>query len=807
MAEESLKQKVTGIVDNVKYYWKEPPKGKFMSFKEIVAYSFGGIGAYFIICMCQNLIVNTTNMFVGAAIGVGPTDMYILYIIATLANIPLTAVRANMIDNTRGKAGKYRPYLISMGLPTALLAVGYVCFPYEKLGVLLGDGNVFGKAKAYVATCAVVLLFNLLLQFFFNFFNDAYTNLIHVLSPNTQERSDVLAVKSVVYSLAPSIMNIVLPIVAQVVADNDLYDLRVYRISYPVFAVIGMLVTILIYANTEEKIVQAKTHTIQISFIDSLKEVAKNKYFWIISLAGWLGFLEGAYGSILQWSYTYGHTCNGGTFAVIQTLTGNASLWGMLLAPFCIRKWGKKKVLLGVNFMNIVCILSMIIYKESIWWLFIWVYFNWMFGAFEQITTPAIQADIRDYQQYRSGERIDGMFAAVLTIGNVITLLTSGVLPAVQKSFGIYEGNGYESPYDILDVTTGQSGLLYQMMTALILMAALGAFLNMVPYFFYDFTERKQKSVVRVLKVRAMFEDYSNNALNNHQLVEAIDLINNAREMAVAEPKEVSKAMYKNVKDKAEKKLAKKAYKDALEFNEEIEISKFVCAEIDKFQSDLYKHEINVSTQIYNQGIDGIKYIDINAAKVELAKAKALPKKTEDEKAFRTFEIDIAKKKISCKKAYDKYYGSLNNFVSPSMENLTALFDKEDDIDEKIFELVAEKTVAKKEDDKEKANALTAQIKALQKEKKNIQKQSKDLQNKFAKFNRAAKLFNDAKKLLAQEENFTHFDEIAALYDEAKFKAEEEDRIKEEEMQKRIAEEKAELERKKALKAAKKNNK
>ena len=399
------------------------------------------------------------------------------------------------------------------------------------------------------------------------------------------------------------------------------------------------------------------------------------------------------------------------------------------------------------------------------------------------------------------------MFAAVLTIGNVITLLTSGVLPAVQKSFGIYEGNGYASPYDILDTTTGQEGLLYQMMTALILMAALGAFLNMVPYFFYDFTERKQKSVVRVLKVRAMFEDYSNNALNNHQLVEAIDLINNAREMAVAEPKEVSKAMYKNVKDKAEKKLAKKAYKDALEFNEEIEISKFVCAEIDKFQSDLYKHEINVSTQIYNQGIDGIKYIDVNAAKADLAKAKALPKKTEDEKAFRTFEIDIAKKKISCKKAYDKYYGSLNNFVSPSMENLTALFDKEDEIDEKIFELVAEKTVAKKEDDKEKANALTAQIKALQKEKKNIQKQSKDLQNEFAKFNRAAKLFNDAKKLLAQEENFTHFDEIAALYDEAKLKAEEEDRIKEEEMQKRIAEEKAELERKKALKAAKKNNK
>lgn len=807
MAEANIKQKVTGMLDNVKYYWKEPPKGKFMSFKEVVAYSFGGIGAYFIICMCTNIIVSTTNMFVGAAIGVGPTDMYILYIIATLANIPLTAVRANMIDNTRGKAGKYRPYLISMGVPTTIIAIGYVCFPYEKMEVIFGSGLVFGKEKSYVIICAVVLIFNLLLQFFYNFFNDAYTNLIHVLSPNTQERSDVLAVKSVVYSLAPSIVNIVLPLVAQFVADNNLYDLRVYRISYPIFAALGMLITVFIYANTEEKIVQAKTHTIQISFIDSLKEVAKNKYFWIISLAGWLGFLEGAYGSILQWSYTYGHTCNGGTFAIIQTLTGNASLWGMLLAPFCIRKWGKKRVLLGINFMNIVCILSMIAYKESIWWLFICVYFNWLFGAFEQITTPAIQADIRDYQQYRSGERIDGMFAAVLTIGNVITLLTSGVLPAVQKSFGIYEGNGYASPYDILDVTTGQDGLLYKMMTALILMAAFGAFLNMVPYFFYDFTERKQKSVVRVLKVRAMFEDYSNKALNNHQLVEAIDLINNAREMSVAEPKEVSKAMYKNVNDKAEKKLAKKAYKEALDFNEEIEVAKFVCAEIDKFQSPLFIHEINVSTQIYNQGLDGIKFIDVKAAKAELAKAKALPKNNEEEKAFRAFEIEIAKKKISCKKAYDKYYGKLNNFVSPSMEELTSLFDQEDAIDAKIFELVTEKTAAKAEDDKERATTLTAEIKALQKEKKDIQQKSKELQNDFAKFNRAAKLYNDAKKLLAQEENFTHFDEIAALYDEAKLKAEEEDRIKDLEIQKRIAEEKAELERKKALKEAKKNKK
>ncbi len=799
-----LKQKATSLIDNVKYYWKEPPKGRYMSFKEIVAYSFGGIGAYFLITLGVNLLVSTTNMIVGGAIGVAPTDMYLLYIISTLANIPLTAIRANMIDNTRGKAGKYRPYLLSMGLPTAIIAIVYVWFPYEKLEMIFGSGNIFGQKISYVITCAMVLVFNFLLQFFYNFFNDAYTNLIHVLSPNTQERTDVLAIKSVVYSLAPSIVNIVLPIVAQLVADNNLYDIRVYRLSYPVFAVIGMLLTIVVFANTEEKIVQAKTHTVQIGFMDSLKEVAKNKYFWIISLAGWLGFLEGAYGNILTWSYNYGHSTNGGTFALIQTLTGNAAMWGMILAPFFVKRFGKKRVLITINLLNILFILAMRINMYSIWWLFVCVYLNWLVGAFEQIIQPAIQADIRDYQQYRSGERIDGMFSAVKTIGEVVTLATSAVLPAVQKFYGIYEGNGYEKAYDILDVNTGEPGLLYKMMTALILMAAIGAFLNMVPYFFYDFSEKKQKCVVRVLQVRSLFEDYGNNALGNRQIVEAIDLVNNAREMAAASPKEVSKAMYKNISDKAEKKIAKKAYREALEFNEEIDIAKFVCAELDKFDSDLFRHEVNVYSEIYARGLNGIKDIDMIEARAQHKAAKRLPKNTPDEKAFRAFEIEVAKKKISAKKAYDKYYGSLNEFVEPDMAALTALFDKEDACDVKIFELTEELSLAKKEDDKEAAAKLKAEIKVLKAEKKAIQKDEKVIMDEFAQFNRAARPFNDAKKLLIQQENYSHFEEIAALYDEAKEKAEEEERIRDEEAAKKLAAEKAELERRKAEKKSKK---
>lgn len=808
MASENsgVKQKIGSLIDNVRYYWNDPPKGKYMNFKEIAAYAVGGIGSYFIISMGMALLVSTTNMIVGGAIGIAPMDMYVLYLIATLANIPLTAIRANKVDNTRGKGGKYRPYLISMGIPSAIIAIVYVWFPYNALYSIFTQ-PMLGKDGGYIAKCVVVLLLNLGLQYYFNFFNDAYTNLIHVLSPNTQERTDVLAIKSVVYSLAPSIMNIVLPIIAQVAANNNLYDIKVYRISYPIFAIIGMLLTVVVYANTKEKIVQAKTHTIQISFIDSFKAVAKNKYFWIIALAGWIGFLESAYGNILTWSFNYGHTCNGAQFAIIQTLIGNASLWGMLLAPICIRKWGKKNVLVGVNLGNVVCILAMIIDMRNIWWLFICVYFNWLVGAFEQITTPAIQADIRDYQQYRSGERIDGMFATVLTIGNLVTLLTSSVLPMVYEKYGVYEGNGYASSFDILDVNTGDPNLLYKLMTVLIIMAAVGAFLNTVPYFFYDFNEKKQKSVIRVLKIRSLFEDYGNNALDNHKIVEAIDLVEKSRKMAAETPKTVTKEMYKNISDKKQRKAAKKEYKEALNFNEEIEISKFVCAELDKFKSENYIYQVKVYSEILENGLAGIVNANEADLRREIALAKAMPKNTQDEKEHRSFCIELAKKKLSAKKAFDKNYHSLDEFVEPDMAELTEIFDREDELDAEIFELNTKKTQLRKSGDNESGAKINSLLKNITAKRRELQKAEKAKMDEFAKFNRAAKPYIDARKLLLQQENYSHFEEIAALYDEAKEKADAEDKEKQIVADLKRREQQEELEARKAAKAARKANK
>lgn len=759
----NLKNQISGLKSkfiDLRTYWNIPMPGRYMTFKEIAAYAGGGIGAYILIKICMDLLVNSQNMIVGIAINVDPIHMYILYIIATIANIPLTALRATMVDNTKNKAGKYRPYLISMGVPTMLTTIAYVWFPYDSLNKFL-PMDMFGYEGGYVVKCAIVLIFNLLLQFFYNFFYDAYTNLIHVLSPNSQERTDVLAIKSVVYSLGPSIVSALVPVVAQFVADDNLYDIRVYRLSYPIFALVGMALTVIVFGYTKEKIIQPKTRVVQIRFIDSFKSVAKNKYFWIIALAGWLGFLESAYGNILNWSYSYGHTASGTTMGLITTIISNASMWGMILAPFCIRKFGKKNVLIAVNFMNVVCILAMGLKMESIIWLAVCTYINYLFGAFEQITAPAIQADIRDYHQYKTGERIDGMFATVQTIGNVVTLVTSSVLPFVFRKYGIYEGNGFENSYDILDVDNG-NGLLYELMGVLIIMAGVGAFLNMVPYFFYDLKEVQQKSIVRVLKIRAMFEDYGNGVSNDTELVETIDIIRKAKEYEGLEPKKLTKA---------DKKKDKKAYKEALVYNEEIEISKIVLEELDKFSTPLYQTKIAAYEGVYADGLRGLYEASMEDIVKELVAARAMPGNTKEEKELRSFAIEIAQAKKSSRKAIDKYYKNFADFKEPDFSVLDAIFDEEDACEVKLKQLYLDQAAARKEKDYPGVKETTSEIKAIEQRKKELSAASKVEMDKHTQFARAAKPYIEAKKLMVARENYKHYDELEAQYEQSKANA------------------------------------
>lgn len=801
-----LGNKVKDGFSYVKTYWKTPPLGNYMPIKEIAALAGGGMGIRFITQCVSSVLLSATNVFVGNTIGIEPMNLYYIYLIAVVISFPLTMLRAYIVDNTRNKKGKYRPYLISMGIPTVLLSIGYFWMPYEKM-------------ESQITKCVVVLLFNIGFQFFYNFLYEAYYNYVVVLSPNTQERANVSSIKAVVESFGPSVTGIIIPLFAKnFIGTGNLNDIRIYRYIWVPILILGLFLSIIVYANTHERIIQAKTHVVQIKFMDALREVTKNKYFWITSLAGWLGFLEGACFNILNWLYSYQHACTAGQYALITTVYGNASLWGMLLAPLSIKKIGKGKTLLLINTLNIVfigAIYPIVKYADMsimIWLVLICLWMNALVGAFGHILSPSINGDIRDYQQYVSGERIDGMFAAVGLIGSVVTMATSSVLPAIYEKVGFNE----EKLQELLPLIIAQEGplddptnvynVLYHKETfiaifgVLIAASVVGAAMNVIPYFFYDLTEVKQQGIIKVLKIRALFEDYGNGLLKDSDLVETIDIIKQAKALECAQPKDIKayKLAIKQAKDKVSKKVAKKEYNAAKQYNVDIEISKMVLEEMARFDTTFGKIQLDQARKTASLGYDAIYNFDSS----ELANAKVLPTGTPEEKAFRKNAVSVAKDFVDAQKVAKKKFN--NNIIEFDSSIFDKLFNREDDISAKIEEAYARLYKANDEKDNDAIAHIKAEIKELKKERSIIEKEIKNATTENSLYTRAARPVIKAKKLLIQAENYTKLEEIESLYEDAKArheKAMEDARLEAERVE---AEKKAHAAKIRAEKAARK---
>lgn len=799
MGKSNLKEKVSTTWNNVVLHWKTPALGKYVSYKEIIAYGVGGMGVQFVMFFCSLIALSATSFLVGNTIGIKPMHLQYMAVASTIIGFGITIGRSYIIDSARFKSGKFRPWLAITGIPTVIIAVVFVWLPYETMSYMQ-------------KVIAVFLCYNLL-QCFYPFFQQAYTDLANVISPNSHERTDIVSVSSIIYSMAPSLTGLFVPMLSTL--TGGLNSITTYRIIHPLVAVVGLLLSYVAYAGTRERIIVAESHVTQFKFSDAFRAVAKNKYFWITSLAGWLGFLEGAVGVIIGWTFIYAYPNRMGLYGVATTLIGNAALWAMLICPIAIRVLGKRNLLIWCNVTNVVLIGLLYPLYNNIPALIILYYLNGFINSFSIVYNPGINADMRDYQQYFTGERIDGMFGAVGIIGSFIGMFTGMVLPTIYQMLGL------EDNYDVLEVASFRE----DMFDVLIIAAVIGAALNFVPYFFYDLTETKQRGIVKVLKIRAMFEDYGNGILRDESIVEAIDIIDEANLLykdrtlmttkddikkaerlpaRTPEEKEFKKNEIKRLKAaykefntqnrgikkdrinqakampkgidaekaarKAAIKAAKKENRELNKLNADISVCDFIIDEMNKYDTLRIKKQVERSRALEAAGYAGI----FNYSKEDMAEAKALPKSTHEEREIRSDAITRARALKNARKAMIKFYGSPENIVEPSDDAFKA------------------------------AEALPDDTFAHQLEKKRTVKK---LVNEKSKYIRSVKPLLDARRQLTEKENYAHLDDIRARYADAKANTDAEYEARRVEIERLEEERKADLERRKQERLAKKNGK
>lgn len=618
-------EKIKQTVSSVKEHWSTPPVGRYIPYKEILAYSVGGIGVKFVIYTVWYISLSATSLLAGSALGLKNGDLVKLNMIATIIGLFLGPIRGLIIDNTRSSKGKFRPYLLYTGVPSAILLTIFAFLPFETM--------------TYNQKLWSLFISYMLLQLCYPFYDQAYTTLVQVMSPNSTERADVITVSTFIYSLAPTIMGFFVPLIAGF--TGGLEHINAYRVIMPALGIGGALIGLFSYFGTKERIIVSKDYTPKVPFFKGIGAGIANKYQWARSLTSWCILFQAGVGNVTTWYFYYGikdvlnlSTEKQGVLnGTLMTILGAAATPAMLLSPLLIRKLGKRNMYIFYILGNVITLVGMYLFIEQIWVLYAFIWIRGFFNTFPLIADSAMSADVLDYQQYKSGDRLEGLMGQFVgTIGVFvsmgITYFTQTIV--MQNHFGLVDN--YDDLY--------KASFREPLSKGMIVIALVGFVLALIPFItMYTLTEEQHDSHIKVLKIRAALEDYATDSLSEGQLDEAKKIYADS----VNEYNECIEALNTASNRKERKKLQSK-----------IKSLEIVIDEKDRFATEKMLKKTAKAKELLTHTVEELYGIS-EPTLDKYNEANAMSENTKEEAKIKAAKLKEASKELDTfhKKAYD----------------------------------------------------------------------------------------------------------------------------------------------------------
>ena len=464
------------VVKDFFRYWKKPASGNYVSNKEVIAYSVGGMGVQFIVAVSSQILLQANCLLIGSVYGLKPTDLALLLMINTIISIVIQPFKSWLIDNTPGKQGKARPWLLWLGPPCAILMslTAFIPLSWSKQKILICVGVLYT-----------------VMNFIYQFYLGMYTQLVQLETPNTNERAKIISISSIIYSMAPTITGAAFPLIASFF-DLGQVDQNFYRVIFPVFSFLGCGLGFFAYFGTKERIILPRRQVQKVKFFDGFVKICKNRYFWINNISTWFTFARTAITGSMMWAYVY-MLQNEGIQAVASVVIGTASLVGMVMGPFMIKKMGKRNTVLITDVVFAASMIPLIFYNDNFYMFAAMCYIAFWSSAVQIITTPAMSADALDYQQWKTGDRLEGFSQNFAIINSLVAIGTNYILPFIYEYYGLINDK------DVLYDAAVRSPLL----SAMALLAVIGGVMHAVPFIFWNMTEKDQARMIEDLKRRA----------------------------------------------------------------------------------------------------------------------------------------------------------------------------------------------------------------------------------------------------------------------------------------------------------------
>ena len=526
------KMKINDLPLLHKLYGTTPGKG--IQPKEALAYGIAGfgqnfictiIGSYLTIFLTDALLFGADGVTIGSVAG----SMAVAYLmlgtrIFDAFNDP---IMGSIVDKTRTKWGKCRPYLKWMAIPIAVMTM--VCFL-----------PAF-QAKA-TSSFIIIAIIYVIWSVIYTVADVPYWGLSTCMTNDTVVRGNLLTITRLLCTLGAGIVTVFVPIITNgitakfryteadidrimvdkaaeiqkivenqgldateaaktfvntVIKGQELANADTLKWTYFIAAAVLVIVAIPMFfygfKHTKERFTANDNPP---SFGHNLELLFKNKELLLIVLSGILG------GARTVYTYTGGLYFakyvlqNEGLYSVITLLVVPGGLVASILVPWMSKKFTKKWAYIAVHIFGGVIMGAMyFIGYDAPWKLVIAAIGLVLLGipqGVNNIITYAMIGDTVDYLEWKTGERGEGICFAMQTLINKIGMAVGAFIGVISfAAAGINAETGY--------ISAEGANTLWNM---LVLSGVISMFACAVPMFFYTITEKRQKEMVDEIAAR-----------------------------------------------------------------------------------------------------------------------------------------------------------------------------------------------------------------------------------------------------------------------------------------------------------------
>ena len=514
-----MNTKVEGILHKL---YGTTPGGSGLQPKEALAYGVAGfgqnfictiIGSYLTIFLTDALLFGAEGVTIGSITGTMAVAWLMLGTrIFDAFNDP---IMGSVVDKTRTKWGKCRPYLKWMALPIAVMTIA--CFL-----------PVF-QEKA-TSTFIIIGIIYVLWSVAYTVADVPYWGLSTCMTNDTVVRGNLLTVTRLLCTLGAGIVTVFVPIItgnltakfkytdadiAQIMADKgvDAETAKnfigtvivgqesanaemlkwIYFIAAVVLVVAAVPMFFYGFKHTKERFTADDNPP---SFGHNLKLLFKNDQLLLIVISGILG------GARMVYSYTGGLYFakyvlqNEGMYSLITLLVVPGGLVASILVPWMSKKFTKKWAYVAVHlFGGVVMAIMYFVGYDAPWKLVIAAIGLVLLGipqGVNNIITYAMIGDTVDYLEWKTGERGEGICFAMQTLINKIGMAVGAFIGVIS-----FSAAGIDAETGFISAEGAQ-----RLWNMLVLSGVISMFACAIPVMFYKITEKRQAEMVAEIAER-----------------------------------------------------------------------------------------------------------------------------------------------------------------------------------------------------------------------------------------------------------------------------------------------------------------